>query len=219
MAELTDEQIMELMPKQLRDDLATVSRLAAYGTDIKPGLFRVTLNTGILDFARTLIAASQENNSNVENPDKQHIHERLHEAGGAAAKRIAPYLKELERQQNAMLFALSTLEGWANYYEWIWPESALKQAMENTTEAIVVLRNALEISPDAQPIPVSERPILKSDPFNDEEGRCWCGTKAFVDNTGDYPVEYPASWEFRVPTPDDDCVLPVNSFPQPLTLK
>ena len=69
------------------------------------------------------------------------------------------------------------------------------------------------------PVPVSERPILKSDPFNDEEGRCWCGTKAFVDNTGDYPVEYPASWEFRVPTPEDDCVLPANSFPQPQTLK
>lgn len=69
------------------------------------------------------------------------------------------------------------------------------------------------------PVSVSERPILKSDPFNDEEGRCWCGTKAFVDNTGDCPIEYPASWEFRVPTPEDDCVLPANTIPQPQTLK
>lgn len=215
MTELTEEQIMELMPKQLRDDLATVSRLAAYGTDIKPGLFRVTLNTGILDFARALIAASQETNSNVENSDKQRIRERLREAGKKSAKRISPYLKELERQQSAMLFALSTLEGWAIYGTGDFPEQALMRVKKDTTEAIDELRNALDSQPEVQPIPVSERPILKSDPFNDEEGKCWCGTKAFVDNTGDYPVEYPASWEFRVPTSEDDCVLPANSFPQP----
>jgi hypothetical protein len=172
-----------------------------------------------IGFARAAIAASQEINSNVENPDKQRIRERLHEAGEESAKRVAPYLKELERQQNAMLFALSTLEGWVNYDDWIWPESALKQAKENTTEAIKVLRNALEVSPDAQPIPVSERPILKSNPFNDELGRCWCGTKEFVDKCGDTYVEYPASWEFREPSPQDDCLLPDNAIPQPEILK
>ena len=30
----TDEEIMELMPQQFRDDLATVSRLAAYGLSL-----------------------------------------------------------------------------------------------------------------------------------------------------------------------------------------
>lgn len=69
------------------------------------------------------------------------------------------------------------------------------------------------------PVPVSERPILKSNPFNDELGRCWCGTKEFVDNTGDCPIEYPASWEFREPDPQDDCLLPANAIPQPQTLK
>jgi len=54
----TDEQIMELMPEQLREDLATVSRLASHGAgpDVGPGLFRVTLNTGILDHCRAVLA-------------------------------------------------------------------------------------------------------------------------------------------------------------------
>jgi hypothetical protein len=54
--EPTDEELMALMPQQLRDDLATASRLAAYGTDVAPGLYRVTLNTGILDHCRAVLA-------------------------------------------------------------------------------------------------------------------------------------------------------------------
>lgn len=56
--EPTDEELLELMPQQFRDDLATVSRLAAHGagSDVGPGLFRVSLNTGALDFARAVLA-------------------------------------------------------------------------------------------------------------------------------------------------------------------
>lgn len=54
----TDAELLELMPQQFRDDLATVSRLAAHGTspDVTPGLFRVSLNTGALDYARAVLA-------------------------------------------------------------------------------------------------------------------------------------------------------------------
>jgi len=54
----TDEEIMELMPEQLREDLATVTRLAAHGAglDVGPGLFRVILNTGVLDHCRAVLA-------------------------------------------------------------------------------------------------------------------------------------------------------------------
>jgi hypothetical protein len=44
----------------------------------------------------------------------------------------------------AMQMALHTLEGWANYGKWVWPESALEQAKRNTTESITALRQALE---------------------------------------------------------------------------
>jgi hypothetical protein len=39
--------------------------------------------------------------------------------------------------------ALSTLDGWANYGKWVWPESALEQAKRNTEEAITALRERL----------------------------------------------------------------------------
>jgi len=46
--------------------------------------------------------------------------------------------------REAMQMALHTLEGWANYGKWVWPESALEQAKRNTTESIAALRQALE---------------------------------------------------------------------------
>jgi hypothetical protein len=54
----TDEELLELMPQQFKDDLATVSRLVAHGTspDVTPGIFRLTLNTGDLDYARAVLA-------------------------------------------------------------------------------------------------------------------------------------------------------------------
>jgi hypothetical protein len=53
----SDKELLELMPRQLREDLATVSRLAVYGAGpgVTPGIFRVTLNTGALDFARAIL--------------------------------------------------------------------------------------------------------------------------------------------------------------------
>ncbi len=57
---LTDEQLLELMPQQFRDDLANVCRLAAYGPQVEqPGLYRVILNTGALAYARAAIAADR----------------------------------------------------------------------------------------------------------------------------------------------------------------
>jgi len=49
--------------------------------------------------------------------------------------------------KEVMKLALSTLEGWANYDDWVWPESALEQAKRNTIEAITALRQALETEP------------------------------------------------------------------------
>jgi hypothetical protein len=69
--------------------------------------------------------------------------------------------------------------------------------------------------PTLTPIPVSERPILKRDPFNDDQGRCWCGTKACVDASGDIDVDIPPSWELREPCAQDDALLSANALPLP----
>jgi hypothetical protein len=52
----SDDELLELMSQQFRDDLATVSRLASYGTPVGPGIYRVSLNTGALDYARAVLA-------------------------------------------------------------------------------------------------------------------------------------------------------------------
>ena len=54
--EPSDEELLGLMPEQFRTDLATVSLLAARdaGTGVTPGLFRVSLNTGALEYARAV---------------------------------------------------------------------------------------------------------------------------------------------------------------------
>jgi len=56
--EPSDGDLLQMMPEQFRADLGTVSRIAAHGAgpDIKPGLFRVSLNTGALEYARAVLA-------------------------------------------------------------------------------------------------------------------------------------------------------------------
>lgn len=60
--ELADEELLGLMPQQLRDDLATVSRMAAHGAgpDVTPGLFEASLTAGALQFVRVVLAAEAE---------------------------------------------------------------------------------------------------------------------------------------------------------------
>lgn len=74
---------------------------------------------------------------------------------------------------------------------------------------------AWKMDAERKPVPVSERPILKSSDFNDAEGRCWCGTTAFTDERGDLPIDYPMAWELRQPCAEDDCVVPHWALPVP----
>ena len=88
-------------------------------------------------------------------------------------------------------------------------------------DAPALIREALARwgRPAVEPVPVSERPILKSSNFNDANGHCWCGTLASIDETGYIPVEIPSSWELREPCSQDDCVLPHYALPVPTVTK
>lgn len=46
--------------------------------------------------------------------------------------------------RQAAQMALEALEGWEHCEDWVWPVSALEQAMRNTTESLAALRTALE---------------------------------------------------------------------------
>jgi len=171
-------------------------------------------------FARSVIAASQEINSKFEAPQTiSEAIERLRHSiasDDATKKRFRFLTDQSEREE---------LSRWLmNKAREVWPCPNYFSVEAHTEEYNMFLRfyqaaKLLSQNPEPKLIPVSERPILKSDPFNDELGRCWCGSKAFVDNTGDCPIDYPASWEFRDPSPQDDCLLPANAIPQPEILK
>jgi hypothetical protein len=92
-----------------------------------------------------------------------------------------------------------------------WPKRAERAATVHGLRAVLT-RYA---RPTAQPVAVSERPILKSSSFNNADGYCWCGSSDFIDETGDYSASYPASWELREPCSQDDCVLPHWAMPVP----
>lgn len=71
------------------------------------------------------------------------------------------------------------------------------------------------------PVPVSERlPAMVTDGLRvagdcDEQGRCWAGTRAFVDTSGDRDIDYPPSWELREVRAQDDVWLPAHALPLP----
>ena len=52
----TDEELMKLLPEDMHKELAYWSRIYAEQAGIKPGLFRVILNTHTVDFARAVLA-------------------------------------------------------------------------------------------------------------------------------------------------------------------
>ena len=57
MTDPTDEEIMDLMPQQMRDDLAAAARaLAGFTTPKAAGAMRIILNRHAVDHARAVLA-------------------------------------------------------------------------------------------------------------------------------------------------------------------
>ena len=54
----TDEEILKLMPETMLDEFSYAAKVCsdATGGQVKPGIFRVSLNTGALDYARAVLA-------------------------------------------------------------------------------------------------------------------------------------------------------------------
>jgi hypothetical protein len=58
MTEPTDRQLLELMPESMRDEFSYAARVCsdATGGQVKPGIFRVALNTAALEYAQAVLA-------------------------------------------------------------------------------------------------------------------------------------------------------------------
>jgi hypothetical protein len=56
--EPTDDELLELMPETMRDEFSYATKVCsdATGGQVKPGIFRVTLNTSALEYARAVLA-------------------------------------------------------------------------------------------------------------------------------------------------------------------
>jgi len=54
----TNEELLKLMPETMLDEFSYASKVCsdATGGQVKPGIFRVSLNTGALDYARAVLA-------------------------------------------------------------------------------------------------------------------------------------------------------------------
>ena len=55
----TDEELLELMPETMRDEFSYAAKVCsdATGGQVKPGIFRVALNTAALEYARAVLKA------------------------------------------------------------------------------------------------------------------------------------------------------------------
>jgi len=58
LVEPTDEELLKLMPETMLDEFSYAAKVCsdATGGQVKPGIFRVSLNTGALDYARAVLA-------------------------------------------------------------------------------------------------------------------------------------------------------------------
>jgi hypothetical protein len=56
--EPTDEELLELMPETMRDEFSYAAKVCsdATGGKVKPGIFRVALNTAALEYAQAVLA-------------------------------------------------------------------------------------------------------------------------------------------------------------------
>jgi hypothetical protein len=54
----TDEELLDLMPETMRDEFSYAAKTCsdAMGGAVKPGIFRVVLNTVALEYARAVLA-------------------------------------------------------------------------------------------------------------------------------------------------------------------
>ena len=188
----SDGELLQMMPEQFRADLATVSRMAAHGagTGVTPGVFRVSLNTGALDYARAVLA-------------RWGNHAPAPPADGEVAE-LPPRPPLITPPAHPAL----------ERYGITWDGSREKPVLTLLPDGYwTPWHVAAELLQRQAPVPVSER--LPGPKDCDAEGRCWWGTPDFVNSC---TVTQSAQW--RLSAPDDRFGselfwLPAHALPLP----
>ena len=166
----TDEELLELMPETMRDEFSYAAKTCsdATGGQVKPGIFRVCLNTAALEYARAALARwgtpnSAEVRRSIGEPAECPACE------GQPAPSNTPCAvcgKDGHTQQPADAEV-------AELVKWLRSRAGIPASPDFPAVAAYLTRAAdlLERLSPPQPIPVSER--LPGPGDCDDEGRCW----------------------------------------------
>jgi hypothetical protein len=197
-AEISDKELLELMPQQLRDDFAEAARCCAENVEhvMAAGGFRVLLNTSALAYARAVwdravlarwggAAVPPSAGAEISDAEWCALKDRLwdqHETVGDQGERFMWYA----HFDTALDLARKELARWggaAAQLPQVGAEISDEELAEVASAAGRLIASARAVwprvlaataRPAIQPVPVSERlPELK---HCDLEGRCWlCG--------------------------------------------
>ncbi len=117
---MTDQELLALMPETMRDEFSYAARVCsdATGSQVKPGIFRVALNTAALEYARAVLGAADAkptpNPSQIRSSLLDRVADALMESvkeqgdmARAAIREVAAWLRE---QHDGDLVAATVLE-------------------------------------------------------------------------------------------------------------
>ena len=117
---MTDQELLALMPETMRDEFSYAARVCsdATGGQVKPGIFRVALNTAALEYARAVLGAADAkptpNPSQIRSSLLDRVADALMESvkeqgdmARAAIREVAAWLRE---QHDGDLVAATVLE-------------------------------------------------------------------------------------------------------------
>jgi len=229
----TDEELLELMPETMRDEFSYAAQVCsnATGDKVKPGIFRVCLNTAALEHARAVLARYGTTHPRPIPPldaTRQLILRltaelaRLHDSEPQTLDLIAEARAFIDADHPRPI-PVAEGAGVGVTDEELAQTAGEAIARADSTDLVYCLH---ESSPDYEPlmlmfravlarygtthprpIPVAERP-WEREGFCDAEGRCWFGAP-------DRPGAV-ASWDLeREPSTDDTHWLPAAAIPLP----
>lgn len=110
---MTDQELLALMPETMRDEFSYAAKVCsdATGGQVKPGIFRLALNTAALEYARAVLGAADAKPLLVERVRRAIVEhgdgETYIDEARAAIYEVAYWLRE---QHDGDLVAATVLE-------------------------------------------------------------------------------------------------------------
>jgi hypothetical protein len=141
---MTDRELLALMPDTMRDEFSYAAKVCsdATGGQVKPGIFRVALNTAALEYARAVLGAA--NSKPTPNPSQ---------ISSSLVERVEGALMKSVKEQGSMArAAIREVVAWLKKSDgvlWIMDQSLFNLG-ETTSEdfaskAISVIAELLEL--------------------------------------------------------------------------